>query len=66
MRGLGCGGKMSESEAWKVEERCRKARFGVGVSRKGVGKRGLELECRGKVSESGGWSVTKGCQKAGF
>ena len=42
---------MPEYEAWIVEERCQKVRFGK--SRKGVGKRGLVLECRGKVSERG-------------
>ena len=50
-----------KSEAWKVEERCRKAWFGVGVSRKGVGKRGLE--CDERVPESGILSVEQECRK---
>ena len=38
-RGLECGGRVLENEAWSVEEGCRKAR--LRVWRKGAGKRGL-------------------------
>ena len=74
-----CGGRVPESEAWSVEEGCRKTR--LGVWRKRVGKRGLDhrermpgiegkgagmrgLEGGGRVPENEAWSVEKGCRKA--
>ena len=61
-RGLECGGRVPESEAWSVEEGCRKVR--LGVWRKGAGKRGLE--CGGRVPESEAWSVRGAGMSAGL
>ena len=54
MRGLdgggrmSCGGRVTENEAWSVEEGCRKTR--LRVWKKGAGKR--SLECGRRVPES--------------
>ena len=61
-RGLGCGGRVPENEAWSVEEGCRKT--GLRVWRKGAGKRGLE--CGERVSESEAWRVAGGCRNERF
>ena len=53
---------MPRSEAWSVEEGCRKTR--LRVWRKGAGKR--DLECGERVSESEAWRVAGGCRNARF
>ena len=52
-RGLGCGGRVPENEAWSVEKGCRKAK--LGGWREVAGTRGLW--CGGRVPECEAWSV---------
>ena len=51
---------MSEGDAWSLEKGCRKAM--LGVWRKGVGRRCLELG--GSVPEGKALSLEEGCRKA--